>query len=88
MCCNSLFFLQITPPFKPQVENDTDTRYFDNVFTGESVQLTPPDANAMEVDEDDMPHFEQFSFHGSAQSLTNFTASNRSLNSIHSLGKF
>lgn len=35
--------LQITPPFKPQVTSETDTRYFDREFTGESVQLTPPD---------------------------------------------
>lgn len=82
-----LYLLQITPPFKPQVDSDTDTRYFDNVFTGQSVQLTPPDTNAMDVDEEeDMPHFEQFSFHGSSQSLSNFTASTRSLNSVHSLG--
>ena len=31
------------PPFKPQVTSQTDTRYFDQEFTGESVQLTPPD---------------------------------------------
>ncbi|MPC54763.1 RAC serine/threonine-protein kinase [Portunus trituberculatus] len=34
---------KITPPFKPQVTSETDTRYFDQEFTGESVQLTPPD---------------------------------------------
>lgn len=79
--------LQVTPPFKPQVESDTDTRYFDNVFTGESVQLTPPDTNAMETDDDDMPHFEQFSFHGSLQSLSNCPINDsRSLTSLHSLG--
>jgi len=50
------------------------------------VQLTPPDSNAMETDEDEMPHFEQFSFHGSVQSLTNFKTSTRSLTSVHSLG--
>lgn len=36
--------LQVSPPFKPQVTSDTDTRYFDSEFTGESVELTPPDA--------------------------------------------
>merc|ERR1712168_453044 len=35
---------RITPPFKPQVVSDTDTRYFDSEFTGESVELTPPDS--------------------------------------------
>lgn len=34
---------KIQPPFKPQVTSDTDTRYFDSEFTGESVELTPPD---------------------------------------------
>jgi len=34
---------RVTPPFKPQVVNETDTRYFDSEFTGESVELTPPD---------------------------------------------
>ena len=38
--CN---FFQITPPFKPQVLSETDTRNFDIEFTGESVELTPPD---------------------------------------------
>lgn len=86
--CNYPLFvsLQIQPPFKPQVESDTDTRYFDDVFTGEAVQLTPPDANAMDCDDDDMPNFEQFSFHGSIQSLSNLAISTPSLNSIHSLG--
>lgn len=36
---------KITPPFKPQVTSETDTRYFDSEFTGESVELTPPDAS-------------------------------------------
>ncbi|XP_050674143.1 RAC serine/threonine-protein kinase isoform X2 [Leptidea sinapis] len=49
---------KIPPPFKPQVELDTDTRYFDSEFTGESVELTPPDAeNDLQLD-----HFPQFSY--------------------------
>ena len=39
------FFFQIPPPFRPQVSSETDTRYFDSEFTGESVQLTPPKDN-------------------------------------------
>ena len=39
----SFFILQIAPPFKPQVLSETDTRNFDIEFTGESVELTPPD---------------------------------------------
>merc|ERR1712194_959540 len=34
---------RIAPPFKPQVLSETDTRNFDIEFTGESVELTPPD---------------------------------------------
>merc|ERR1719318_661546 len=83
---DDLYHKRIQPPFKPQVESDTDTRYFDDVFTGEAVQLTPPDSNAMDCDDDDMPNFEQFSFHGSIQSLSNMAISTPSLNSIHSLG--
>lgn len=33
---------KIEPPFKPEVTSATDTRYFDQEFTGESVELTPP----------------------------------------------
>lgn len=34
---------KIAPPFKPQLITDTDTRYFDSEFTGQSVELTPPE---------------------------------------------
>ena len=34
---------KIPPPFKPEVLSETDTRNFDIEFTGESVELTPPD---------------------------------------------
>ncbi|KAL8565685.1 hypothetical protein ACOMHN_056184 [Nucella lapillus] len=69
---------KVAPPFKPQVTSDTDTRYFDELFTGETVNLTPPTnepAPAPEVlpglddDMDSMPYFEQFSYHGSKNSL-------------------
>lgn len=89
LCCASVCVLtlpfgllslgQIPPPFKPLVTSDTDTRYFDELFTGEMVNLTPPTvepaAAAAEVlpdfeDEmDSLPYFEQFSYHGSKQSL-------------------
>lgn len=52
---------KIKPPFRPQVSNDTDTRYFDSEFTGESVELTPPDAQTGQhlssIQEE--PHFSQ-----------------------------
>lgn len=57
------------PPFKPQVTSDTDTRYFDSEFTGETVELTPPEASNLgqlnSITEDaENPHFTEFSFHG------------------------
>ncbi|XP_059614945.1 RAC serine/threonine-protein kinase [Phlebotomus argentipes] len=50
---------KIPPPFKPQVTNDTDTRYFDSEFTGESVELTPPDGAAPlgSIPEEPFPQF-------------------------------
>ena len=54
---------RITPPFKPQVVSETDTRYFDSEFTGESVELTPPDSRGgfmdsiREEDLDEEPYF-------------------------------
>lgn len=53
---------KIPPPFKPQVESDTDTRYFDSEFTGESVELTPPDADAAGLARIQEEHFPQFSY--------------------------
>lgn len=50
---------KIPPPFKPQVESETDTRYFDSEFTGESVELTPPesDAGLARIQEEQFPQF-------------------------------
>nr|KAG5700700.1 hypothetical protein BaRGS_029065 [Batillaria attramentaria] len=86
LCINwdDLVNKKIPPPFKPQVTSDTDTRYFDELFTGETVHLTPPPADApdfdmsvlptgVEEEMDSLPYFEQFSYHGSKTSL----ASNR-----------
>lgn len=50
---------KITPPFKPQVTNDTDTRYFDSEFTGESVELTPPDNSGPLGAIQEEPYFSQ-----------------------------
>lgn len=35
--------LQLIPPFKPQVTSETDTRYFDDEFTAQTITVTPPD---------------------------------------------
>ncbi|KAM5145611.1 RAC-beta serine/threonine-protein kinase A [Mantella aurantiaca] len=34
---------KLTPPFKPQVTSEIDTRYFDDEFTAQSITITPPD---------------------------------------------
>lgn len=33
---------QLIPPFKPQVTSETDTRYFDEEFTAQTITITPP----------------------------------------------
>lgn len=54
------------PPFKPQIADETDTRYFEQQFTGEPVELTPPQAGPLTsiTEEETAPYFEEFSFHG------------------------
>lgn len=76
---SSTLKLQIPPPFKPQVVSETDTRNFDIEFTGESVELTPPEhdegsefATISEVAES----FSQFSFNESSV-LTNSSLHSR-----------
>lgn len=61
-----MLFKQIPPPFRPQVDNETDTKYFDQEFTGESVRLTPPQTKSgtlSSITEGiEQPHFQQVSF--------------------------
>ena len=55
-----LLLKKYNPPFKPQVENETDTRYFE-VFTGESVEPTPPRTGVLLsiAEEAEAPYFEE-----------------------------
>ncbi|XP_033624570.1 RAC-gamma serine/threonine-protein kinase-like isoform X2 [Asterias rubens] len=64
-CINweDLFDKKIEPPFKPSVKSETDTRYFDEEFTAEPVELTPPDTNKLSTDTG-LPQFEKFSYSG------------------------
>lgn len=85
-----VFIFQLTPPFKPQVTSDTDTRYFDSEFTGESVELTPPENagplnSIAEELENNQPYFSQFSYQDISSSTLGSTisASSSSL-AIHS----
>lgn len=34
---------QLVPPFQPQVTSETDTRYFDEEFTAQTITITPPE---------------------------------------------
>ena len=67
---------KIPPPFKPQVKSDTDTRYFDRMFTGESVELTPPDQGCLSSGSglnsiaEEQEHFPQFSYQESHSAAT------------------
>ena len=40
---------QLVPPFKPQVTSETDTRYFDDEFTAQTITVTPPDKCELEL---------------------------------------
>jgi len=62
---------KMQPPFKPQVTSETDTRYFDEQFTREPVQLTPPEATScsMMMTDEDLPYFESFSYQHGTRSL-------------------
>eukprot|EP00094_Tigriopus_californicus_P011256 TCALIF_10863-PA protein Name:"Similar to Akt1 RAC serine/threonine-protein kinase (Drosophila melanogaster)" AED:0.14 eAED:0.14 QI:0/0.62/0.66/1/0/0.11/9/1081/457 len=78
---------KLEPPFRPQVMSDTDTRYFDTEFTGESVELTPPDEGGpsefsaiQEVDES----FSQFSYQDPGSVMTTGSLHSRNSLPIHS----
>ena len=64
-----IFALQIPPPWKPDINSDIDTKYIPDEFASEPVHLTPTDTSQLDAaaidDDDDLPHFEQFSYHGS-----------------------
>ncbi|CAN0248820.1 RAC-alpha serine/threonine-protein kinase-like [Petromyzon marinus] len=58
---------KLPPPFKPHVTSETDTRYFDEEFTAQTITITPPDRyDSMEsLDNERRPHFPQFSYSAS-----------------------
>lgn len=91
-------WFQITPPFKPKVLNETDTRNFDIEFTGESVELTPPDDDGpsgfTSIDEqpedaaaDAAAQFSQFSYQDPGSVLTS-TSSLHSRTSLPILSEY
>ncbi|XP_069169347.1 RAC serine/threonine-protein kinase isoform X4 [Procambarus clarkii] len=75
---------KVTPPFKPQVTSETDTRNFNQEFTGESVQLTPPDQeDYVCLTEEDSQYmtFNKFSYQDVSSTLGSSPA--LSLNSLN-----
>ena len=70
---------RIVPPYKPQVSSATDTRYFDSEFTGQSVELTPPDPYknymmstiAEDEDQEAEEEFTRFSYHNPSSVIDN-----------------
>uniref|UniRef100_A0A674NVL7 non-specific serine/threonine protein kinase n=1 Tax=Takifugu rubripes TaxID=31033 RepID=A0A674NVL7_TAKRU len=58
---------KLIPPFKPQVMSETDTRYFDEEFTAQTITITPPDRyGSLDAKESDhRTHFPQFSYSAS-----------------------
>ncbi|XP_028858368.1 RAC-alpha serine/threonine-protein kinase-like isoform X3 [Denticeps clupeoides] len=58
---------KLAPPFKPQVTSETDTRYFDVEFTGQTITITPPgqDESMESFDSERRPHFPEFSYSAS-----------------------
>lgn len=82
-----LYQKKIPPPFKPQVTSDTDTRYFDSEFTGESVELTPPENaghlnSIAEENDSSQPYFHQFSYQCVGSTLGSSTAKSLSASSL------
>uniref|UniRef100_A0A8C1RZM2 non-specific serine/threonine protein kinase n=1 Tax=Cyprinus carpio TaxID=7962 RepID=A0A8C1RZM2_CYPCA len=53
---------KLVPPFMPQVSSETDTRYFDEEFTAQTITITPP-----EKCDERRPHFPQFSYSASGR---------------------
>uniref|UniRef100_A0A8C1QET8 non-specific serine/threonine protein kinase n=1 Tax=Cyprinus carpio TaxID=7962 RepID=A0A8C1QET8_CYPCA len=60
---------KLNPPFKPQVTSETDTRYFDDEFTAQTITVTPPDQyDSLDAeDPDTRAHFSQFSYSASVR---------------------
>uniref|UniRef100_G3Q9I2 non-specific serine/threonine protein kinase n=1 Tax=Gasterosteus aculeatus aculeatus TaxID=481459 RepID=G3Q9I2_GASAC len=58
---------KLAPLFRPQVTSETDTRYFDDEFTAQTITLTPPDKyNCLDCeDPSQQAHFPQFSYSAS-----------------------
>lgn len=74
VCC----VWQLTPPWKPDISSDCDTKYIPDEFSNEPVQLTPPEGSQLTAaaaagdNVGELPYFEKFSYHGSRGSLGSY----------------
>lgn len=73
---------QLSPPWKPDIESDVDTKYIPEEFSSETVQVTPPSREVPLQENGDLPYFEQFSFHGSRGSLASFLSTSDASNAF------
>ncbi|KAL9957916.1 hypothetical protein ACROYT_G034871 [Oculina patagonica] len=58
---DDIYHKRVKPPFKPVVKSETDVSNFDEDFTNEPVQLTPPEGNLAQIAEEEEA-FDQFSY--------------------------
>jgi len=82
---NELTLKKMTPPWKPDVDSTTDTKYIPEEFLHDPVELTPPNPGTLTSieEEEDLPYFEQFSFHGSRSSLNSFLSTSGASNMLY-----
>ena len=78
---------RVQPPFKPEILYDTDTQNFDQEFTDENLELTPPpdnlDTDASRLEES----FSAFTFNGSTTSIHTYSSvQSRSSNEVEVAG--
>lgn len=76
---------KLTPPWKPDVKSEADTKYIPDEFLHETLALTPPSssgANLASIDEEDLPYFEKFSFHGSRGSMDSYLSISATTNQV------
>lgn len=74
---DDLYHKRVTPPWKPDITSDTDTKYIPEEFSNEPVQLTPPENDRLAAvvageNGGELPYFEKFSFQGSRGSLGSY----------------
>jgi len=77
----ALYDKKVTPPWKPDIKSEIDTKYIPDEFANEPVHLTPPTEQAgggaknpalLAVNEEELPYFQSFSYHGSRSSLGDY----------------